>query len=217
MPQFTLSNLRDKALSRVENSVLYTLPEVDYVINEAIRVTSLFTGLVRSVVSVPGLSVASKLVYQTPPGILVPGIVTFDGRQLQKVPLRKLARNRRNWATDTTASRGRVEFWAPIGITQFVITPVDAQGGRDISVTGMGEPVKLVNANDIMILENEYVDIITDYCAHRLPLKIGGKIFADGSLALNDFYSAMKQRMHYEKLKIAPYKLIGPKATNVAA
>ena len=77
-----------------------------------------------------------------------------------------------------------------------------------MTITGMGEPPLLVNAADVMSLENEYVELIPDYCAHRLPLKEGGKVFADGSLALNDFRAKLIERRRYEGLKkIAKYRL----------
>lgn len=209
MPVFKLSDLRTKALARLEdNAVLYTQPEIDAIINEAIRCTALFTGFYRATVHVPGFSQANQRVYNTPPGILAIDTVYFEGRLLQKISLKRLARLRRTWATDTTDTRGRVEYWSPWGNTLFVISPQDSQGGRDISATGQAEPPLLVNADDVMVLENEYVEIVTEYCEHRLPLKLGGKIFADGSLALNDFYAKMRQRMAYEKFKFPKYRIL---------
>ena len=176
MPVFTLSSLENKVLDRLDqNTGEYPLTEVDYVINECIRVTALFTGFYKATVQVPGYSVANKLVYDTPPGILAANVISFEGRQLQKISLRRLARERRNWATDTTNSRGRVEFWAPAGASKFVMTPIDSQGGRDISVTGMAEPPLLVNPDDVMTLENEYVELIPEYAVHRLLLKEGDR------------------------------------------
>jgi hypothetical protein len=213
MPVFKLRDLESKCLGGLDNNTAeYPLAEVDYVINEAIRLVALFTGFYKATVQIPGYSVANRLVYNTPPGILAANVISFEGRQLQKVSLRKLARQRRNWATDTTAAYGRVEYWAPVGASKFVISPIDSQGGRDISVTGMAEPPLLVNPDDVMTLENEYVEIIPAYAKHRLPLKEGGKTFADGSLALNDFYATMMQRKRFESLKEFPlYKLVGPR------
>lgn len=212
MPVFTLSSLENKVLDRLDqNTGEYPLTEVDYVINECIRVTALFTGFYKATVQVPGYSVANKLVYDTPPGILAANVISFEGRQLQKISLKRLARERRNWATDTTDSKGRVEFWAPVGASKFVISPIDSQGGRDISVTGMAEPPLLVDPDDVMTLENEYVELIPEYAVHRLLLKEGGKAFADASLSLNEFYDKLKQRSRYEKLKLDKYRLVGPK------
>ena len=212
MPVFTLTDLRSKVLDRLDqNTGEYPLTEVDYVINECIRITALFTGFYKATVQVPGYSVANQLVYNTPPGILAANVISFEGRQLQKISLRRLARQRRNWATDTTAAYGRVEYWAPVGASKFVISPIDSQGGRDISVTGMAEPPLLVKPGDVMTLENEYVELIPEYAIHRLLFKEGGKAFADASLSLNEYYDKMAQRKKYEKLKLARYKLIGPK------
>ncbi len=193
---------------------------MDFCINEAIRIISLHTGFFRNTLHLPGYTVENQLVYPTPAGLLTPVIVSFEGRQLQKISLKKLVRTRRGWATETTASRGRVEFWAPIGINQFIMVPIDAQGGRDVTITGLGTPPLLVNAGDVMVLEREYVDIIVNYCTHRLPLKIGGQPFADGSLALKDFYAEMAQRARYEGYKSPRYSLIrqqAPVAPTVAA
>lgn len=210
MPSFTLAVLRQNVLDRLDNnSTLYTLPEVDYVINEAVRVTALFTGFFRNTLQLPGYTQANQLVYPTPTGMLVPMLLTFEGRQLQKISLKKLARVRRNWATATTANFGRVDYWAPIGINQFVISPIDSVGGNDLTITGLGEPPLLVNpTTDVLVLENEYVEIITAYCAHRLPLKVGGKLFADGSLDLKEFYSKIRERYRYEKFIEPKYYLL---------
>ena len=211
MPSFVLSTLRSMVLDRLDgNSILYTDPELDYVINEAVRCTSLFTGFFRNTLHLPGFTVANQIVYSTPPGMLVPILVSFEGRQLQKISFRSLARVRRNWATDTTASYGRVDYWASIGIGKFVMSPVDSTGGHDLTITGLGEPPLLVNDSDVLVIENEYVELITAYCAHRLPLKEGGKVFADGSLALNEFYDKIKERMRYETFISPKYRLIGP-------
>ena len=77
-----------------------------------------------------------------------------------------------------------------------------------MTITGLGEPPLLVNPTDILVIENEYVELITEYSAHRLPLKVGGKIFADGSLALNEFYDKLKQRARYEAWKQPKYSLV---------
>jgi hypothetical protein len=200
------------ALDRLDqNTSLYTLPEVDYVINEAVRTTSLFTGFFRNTLHLAGFTVADKLVYNTPAGMLVPILISFEGRQLQKTTLRNLARQRRNWATATTLSYGRVDYWASIGIGQFVINPIDSVGGNDLTITGLGEPPLLVNPTDVLVIENEYVELITAYCAHRMPLKVGGKIFADGSIELNEFYDKVRQRLRYESFKAPKYALLGPR------
>jgi hypothetical protein len=200
------------ALAKVDgNSILYTNPEIDYVINEAVRVTALATGFYRSTIQLPGWTVADQLVYDVPAPILVPTSVLFEGRQLNPISLRELGRTRRNWATDTSARSGRPDYWAPVGIGKFVISPKDSVGGNDLALTGVAEPPLLVDATDVMQLENEYVEIITEYCGHRLPLKEGGKIFADASIGLNNFYDKLRQRKRLEKVKFQKYYILGSK------
>ena len=200
-----------------QNSILYTPPELDYIINEAVRVTSLFTGFFRNTLQLTGYTGVNQTVYNTPAGMLVPIMVSYEGRQLQKTSLKKLARLHRNWATRTTADCGRVECWASIGIGMFTINPIDSVGGHDLTITGLGEPPLLVLPGDILVIENEYVELITAYCTHRLPLKIGGKIFADGSLDLNEFYSKIEERKRYESWKAPTYRLLQVRRGDVAA
>lgn len=212
MPAFSLADLRQKALAVVDNNTaLYTNPEIDYVINECLRVMNLRTGFYRITEHYPGFTEANKLVYDTPEAFIIPSIVYFEGRKLQRLPLRALARVRRNWATDSTATAGPVQYWSPVGTSQFVISPKDATGGRDLTITGLGETPLLVNTSDVIALENEYVEAIQDYCKHRLPLKEGGKVFADGSMALNTFWDKTNERKQYESLKTPKWKLLEPK------
>jgi hypothetical protein len=188
------------------NTSLYTYPEIDYCINESVRLIALFTGFYRNTTT--ATTVANKLEYTTPTGMLVPVIISFNGRQLQKTSFHKLVRMRRNWATATTASLGRVDMWAPIGVGTYVMSPIDAVGGNTLTITGLNEPPLLVNQGDTIVLENEYVELITAYGAHRLPIKEGGKVFADGSLEINEFHSKLKERMRYESFKAPKYSLV---------
>jgi hypothetical protein len=212
VPTILLSDLRARTLARLDgNSILYTTPEVDAVINECIRVTALFTNFYRTTVQLPGWTVANQLVYDTPSPILKITSVMYEGRQLNYASLRELARTRRNWATDTTAAKGQPDYWAPIGLTKFVISPKDSVGGNDLSLTGIGEPPLLVNATDVFQMENEFIELVPEYCSHRLQLKEGGKIFSDASLSLNTFYDCMKERKAYEFYKFGKVRRLGDK------
>ena len=213
MPSIALSDLRAKLLDRLDgNSVLYSNPELDYIINEAIRCTVLFTGFYRAAVELPDHTVANQLIYDVPSSIICTTSVAFEGRQLKKASLKRLAEMRRNWARDTVTVKGPMEFWSPIGTTKVVLNPIDDAGGHDLTFTGIATPDPLTAASDVMDLENEYVDLILEYGAHRLPLKEGGKVFADGSLQLNTFYSKMNERRRLQKLKLPKYRLIQPRA-----
>lgn len=216
MPSITLSELRARLLVRVDsNSVLYTAPELDYVINEVIRTVVLFTGFYRQTVDLPGHTVADQIVYAVPSPIVAPSSVAFEGHQLKKISLKRLAELRRNWARDTVTVKGPVEFWAPIGTTKVVLSPIDDSGGHDLTFTGIACPDLLTAGSDVMDLENEYLDLILEYGAHRLPLKEGGKVFADGSLQLNVFHSKMNERRRLQKLKLPKYRLVQPRPPEV--
>jgi hypothetical protein len=212
MPSFTLATLQQMVLDRLDNNTaLYTDDELTYIINECVRVISLFTGFFRSTVTETGVTVANQIIYNTPSGMLMPLMVAFNGRQIQKTTLRNLSRRRRNWAMETTAGFGQTESWAPLGLTQFVMYPIDSTGGNTLIITGLGEPPLLVNPGDTLVIENEYVELITAYGAHRGPLKEGGKIFADGSLELKEFYSILNERKRYQASIEPRYWLLQPK------
>jgi len=89
------------------------------------------------------------------------------------------------------------------------------RAGRDIAVTGTAETPRLVNPTDVISLENEYVELIPTYGQHRLPLKEGGKVFADGSLALNEFYTQVQARKKREHFVQPKYWLLEPKNPEV--
>jgi hypothetical protein len=97
------------------------------------------------------------------------------------------------------------------GLTKFVISPKDSVGGNDLSLTGIGEPPLLVNATDVFQMENEFIELVPEYCSHRLQLKEGGKIFSDASLSLNTFYDCMKERKAYEFYKFGKVRRLGDK------
>lgn len=206
MPTYTLSQLEALAYGRVDNNTaLYGQAEVDAVINEAIRTLNLFTGFYQGSAQVPGFSVPGQRVYNTPSPILFPVRVQFEKVTLAPTSLHVLAKNHRDWAYHTTANYGPVQDWARVGISQFVIHPADAAGGQAMLVTGVQETPLLVQPGDTMVLDDEFVEIIEEYCAHRLPLKVGGKIFTDASLLYQSFLRKMKERRMVQGVKMPRY------------
>lgn len=206
MPTYTLGVLKGLVYDRVENNTqLYTSEEVTLVINEAIRITNLFSGFCQGSVQVPGFTVANQLLYNTPSPILFPTQVSFEGRVLGKIGLTRISEDIRNWATDTTSSYGPVARWVPIGINRFAIHPIDDIGGNDLLVTGVLEPIQLVNDGDVMQLDDEFVTLITEYGGHRLVLKEAGKIFADASVLIQTFWREMKRLKRWQGFKAPRY------------
>lgn len=196
MPTITLSQLQGYVLDRLEqNTSLYPIADITNAINEFYRIANAFIGLNQKLVSVPGFSVKNRLIYQIPSPILFPINIFFEGTELDKISLLALARNHPRWATTTTAKAGKVQRWAPIGITQFVIHPIDAIGGRDIAVQGVVEPTPLLNANDPLQLDDEFLDMAVSYAAHRLQLREGGRPFSSSMLLMTRFYSLLRDRV----------------------
>lgn len=170
---YTLADLQASTYSRLENNtIFFTLPEVTSIINEAIRCVNLLTGFYQGTQRV--LSVANKLVYQTPTGMLYPQTVNFEGIQLDPIPITRIGQDYRTWATDNSNKNGAVARWIPIGINYLCLHPRDSLGGQSIDITGVQETPLLVNSTDAMSLEDQFASLIIEYCASRLPLKIGG-------------------------------------------
>ena len=202
---YTLASLSDAIYSRLENnSVFFTQLEVTSVINEAIQITNLFTGFYQGTSRI--VSAANQLVYNVPSGILFPQRVTWEGIQLDPIPITRIGQDYINWTTQTTTNYGPVARWIPIGTTLFCINPVDAVGGNDIEVTGIVTPPLLVNSTDSMSLDDQYATIIVEYGASRLPLKIGGANWAQASkLYTTGFQSAMKKLTIYRQFVMPRY------------
>ena len=206
MPSWTLQQLRTLVLDRLEgNNLLYTNPELDAVINESLRITNLFTVFNEISIQFSGFMVVGQLLYQTPSPIIFPTRIAFEGRDLDKTGLKLAAQTYRSWAVDTTDTYGPVARWIPIGIKTFALHPIDAQGGNDLTITGVAEPDQLVNPGDVMQLDDEFVTLIADYGGHRLCFKEAGKTFADASVLIQAFWRQMKMLKRWDTFKAPRY------------
>ena len=174
MPTVTLSELQQRVYDRLDNNtLLYTAGEVTNAINECIRVVNLAVGFLQITDSVgTGVTIANQVYYSTPASILIPMRVQFEGSYLQKVFPNQIGKSNATWVTDTTTTTGQeVSEWIPIGLTTFAIHPADALGGGALQMTGIAEPVPLVNPNDNVSIPGEYTDTIVDLGAQVLSLK----------------------------------------------
>ncbi len=206
MPDWTLAQLDELVLDRLEgNDLLYSLPERVAVINEAVRICNLFSGFNAITVELPGFTVAGQLLYAVPAPIIFPTRVAFEGRDLDKTGLKLAAMTYRSFCSDTTDTYGPVARWIPIGINVFAIHPIDSIGGNNLTVTGVAEPDQLVNPEDIVQLDDEFVTLIADYGGHRLCLKETGKTFADSSVLIQAFWREMKTLKRWSTFKAPRY------------
>ena len=164
-------------------------------VNEAIQILNLQTGFIQTTVQVPGYSQINRVWYDTPTGIIIPLRVQFDVNYLQSATLNGIGRIYPNWTIDTTALTGLpVTYWIPAGLKKFAIYPADSLGGYSIYVTGVQEPVPLVNLTDVVPMPNECVSAFDLLASHTLQLKESSALFAQSS---NDYqgYMRMMKRM----------------------
>ena len=69
----------------------------------------------------------------------------------------------------------------------------------------------MVSGSDVIQVEDEYLEMILNITVHRLQLKEGGKVFADSSRQLNQFYKLLQTRIKFTGWKSPVYRLLtGP-------
>jgi len=212
MPTVTLSTLQGYVLDRLEgNSTAFTNTQITGALNEFIRIANAHIGFNQATLTVSGGSVANQVVYSVPATTLYPLQISVNGVQLWKMSIQSLGNQFPTWATDTTAQFGPIQRWAPIGISQFVMHPIDSVGGRTVSVLAVVEPTLLVNSTDKLQLEDAFIQMAVEYAAHRVQLKLGGAPFAGASLMIRKFWSTMKDRNTLQINKMPKYWILeGP-------
>lgn len=195
MPLVTLAQLQSRVYTRLDqNTLLYTQQNVTDAINECIRVVNLATGFLQITAQVPNLSQSNRVFYDVPAGILVPMRVQFESGYLTKYFPNAIGMSYATWTQDNTANTGLpVSEWIPTGFSKFAIHPADSIGGSPIFVTGIAEPVQLVNQSDTTLIPVEYSDCIINLAAQILCLKETGALFKQSSLYYQQYLSLMKK------------------------
>lgn len=208
MPTFTLSQLEQRIWDSLDNnSGQYPEPQLRLVVNEGLRRLNLLTGFNQATVSVSGGSVANRLEYSTPAGIMIPMRLDYNGRELNRMSFRRLVQKRIDWATKTNAS-GPVSDWATISLTRFVICPIDAVGGSVLDMTGVAPITPLVNSGDPVTLDDAFADLLVDYGRMRAPLKEGGATFANASIAYQAMVKKLKTMTIWSGMAFPQYWLL---------
>lgn len=199
--QVTLADLEANVYSQLDNnSLFYTQAEVDRAINEAVRTLNLYTGYLQESAS-GGTTTANRTFYDVPASILWPTAVYYNGRPLRKNSLGAIGMLRKEWMYDRGSVYGPVANWIPIGIRKYAIHPACSIGSVALTVEGVAEPTTLVYATDVIEFPDEFSDTLTDLAVHVLPLKEGGKVFADAASAYEDFLKGVKGITMWQRLK----------------
>ena len=208
MPTFTLSTLQQLVWDGLDNNTgLYVPAQVTSILNEVLRRTNLLVGWNQNTIPVPGFTVANQLLYSIPSGILIPTKVYYEEQELEKYSLAKLAQRFRNWAVDSNQWEGQVARWFPLGLTVFGIHPLDANGGGLLEVQGVAPITPLVNAGDVVDLNDELAEVLVKYVRGRIMLKEVGAPFNAASLVYQEFVRGIKVMLLYESVVFPRYFL----------
>lgn len=189
------------------NSNLYPSENLRLVINECLCRLNLLVGINTNTVSA-GSTTPGTYLYSTPVGVTIPLRVYCNGRELNKLSLRELGEKHKRWMSEATDYYGPVARWAPIGLTQFLIHPADAFGGSEIEVEGVLPMTLLLEPDDPVSLEDQWVSLLVDYGRSRAMIKEGGSAFAQSSLAYQRMISAVKDYALFEGMRFPQYFLI---------
>lgn len=173
-----LKELRQLVYDRLEqNSVFYEVEEVDYALNEAVAVFNLGSRLLQATYNFT--SRANRVIYDVPREILLPTRVDWEKKTLEPWGLTEVSQASPDWLKQTTAqSNAEPAHWISIGNNKLAIHPADSYGGRVVSVTGVIEPVRMVNASDPLALPGMYSNSLADYATHVLVMDEGGVGFS---------------------------------------
>lgn len=213
MPTFELTDLQQRSWDGLDgNNQLYPPANVTSVLNEGLRRLNIITAFNQATVPIGvagGFTVANQQLYAVPAGLFIPQRVYFEQRELKKMTIEQIAQRFRDWTRDASVSKGPPMRWAPIGLNQFVIHPFDAVGGRLLEVSGVAPVTPLVNAGDVVELEDHNAEILIDYTKSRIMLKEGGKPFADASLAYQQMIAKLKTMVAWENMAWPRYFVQG--------
>lgn len=205
MPTVTLADLTSRIYSRLDNNTaLYTQPEITSAINEVVRVSNVVVGYIQT--SVTYETRPNQVWYDVPASILIPLRMQFEQTFLEKFTLSNLGQSAPDWLTETTASTGiPVAHWTTAGMRLFAIHPADSVGGNELYITGVAEPVQLVNPTDRISIPDEFSEMLENMAVVTLVLKEGGKIFADGSIMYQKYMSRLKAFKRFENMRFPIY------------
>ena len=179
MPTFDLAELSQNVLDGLDNNTgLFPQGNITAVINQSLFRLGLLTGFNQATVPVPGFTQQNVLLYQTPPGIIIPLRLEIEAQEIDPVSFRRLAQEFQFWYSDNTAANGPTARWARLGFSQFIIHPQDSVGGLLMEITGIAPITPLVNPGDTITLDQQFADILIEYSIIRLFLKETGTPFS---------------------------------------
>ena len=194
MPTYTLAQLESRTWDQLDgNTGEFPEPNVRAVLNHGLSRFNLVVGIQSATIPVTGFTVANQFAYNCPAGLMIPVRYDYEGRELQKMPLDRLARAFPSWVTDNSSNLGPPARVGVIDLTQFILHPADAYGGGLLEVTGIVPMTPLVNQGDVVTLDDQWAECLIAYAKPRLLVKEGGKAFADAVQAFKPYRDKMRE------------------------
>ena len=188
MPTVTLSQIEQQIYDLLDNNTgEFPEPNVRAVINQGLARFNMIVGIQSATIPIPGFTQVNQLQYTIPPGIFIPVRFDFEGTELSRMPLERLARAYPSWATDYSSNIGPPARVGIIDLQNFILHPLDSYGGSLLEVTGITPFTPLVNQGDTVQLDNQWAEALVSYGKMRLLFKEGGRSFADAVAAYEPF------------------------------
>lgn len=206
MPTIPLADLEQKVWDQLDgNTGEFPEPNVRAVINQGLYRLNNLVGFTQATVPIPGFSIAGQILYDRPAGILIPLRVDFEGAEIEKSSIQRVARRFKNFTVD----QGTPARWCLIGLKVLLIHPADQAGGGLIEVTGVAPITPLTDSAQTVNLEDEFTEILVDWAKSRLLVKEGGKAFADASaIGYQAMTSKVRQYMLWNSMKFPEYFIL---------
>lgn len=186
---YTLAQIRQMLLDKVENVPFWTDPEANIAINEALLTWNLFTGFWKGTET--ARTSANNWDYAVLPSLVFGARVEFNGKSLAQASLGDMDNGHPGWQGQTTASGGNVptepKKWLPMSIDLIAIWPADAVGGNTLTIQGVAQTPTLKLDSDYIDIGNEALNALLGYALHVLALKEGGARFETTMGYFKDF------------------------------
>jgi hypothetical protein len=193
MPTVTLAALEQRIWDQCDgNTGEFSEPNVRAVINQQLSRLNVLLGLFSATIPVPGFTVANQFQYQNPTGIFIPVRVDFEGQELQRMSMDRLARAYPHWVSDVSSNIGPPAHVGVIDLQAFILHPADSYGGNLLEVTGIVPTTPLVNQNDVVQLADQWIESLVAYGKMRLLAKEANKAFADAVKAFAPFKAKIR-------------------------
>lgn len=171
--QILLADLQTHLRNRWDNSGFWSATEEIFLLNEALRVWNVLTGMWKKRVTLP--TVANQVYYSVPSSLVHSVKMTWNEYTLAPSSLHEMDMGRPGWEAHTTATGGSVPTrpttWIRVGVNTFAIWPADATADNAIVIDGTMATPTLALPGDYINIGQEELAAIIDYAVHIAGFK----------------------------------------------